>query len=221
VALGWLWGGFGVALWWLWGGFRVPIGWLSTRFRVALMWLWVASPGRSAFEVQGSTFKVQGLPIRLSHLKPHKRLIALGITPPKCANRISMVQGSMLDVGCSEHAQAQEVAHFTPRTFPGAGPCLTAPASSLQVAQFQPVARSVWDQLTVSMPCITRSPDGWRRSQESESYPRRVYGECMASVRRDSHDSPGPPVSVWLMELRLPRQQARLALLAGPRFGLR
>jgi hypothetical protein len=28
------------------------------------------------------------LPIRLSHLKPHKRLIALGATPPKCDNRI-------------------------------------------------------------------------------------------------------------------------------------
>ena len=40
VALGWLWGGFGVALGWLWGGFGVALGWLCGGFGVALGWLW-------------------------------------------------------------------------------------------------------------------------------------------------------------------------------------
>jgi|ERR1017187_5408615 hypothetical protein len=32
---------------------------------------------------------------------------------------------------------------------------------------------------------------GRRRSRERKSYPRGVYGECPATVRCDSHDSPG------------------------------
>src|ERR1035441_4356760 len=42
-------------------------------------------------------------------------------------------------------------------------------------------------RLTVSMPYITGSPNGWRRSQESPMYARRL-----------SHDSPGRPATVAL-----------------------
>src|ERR1017187_7708387 len=37
---------------------------------------------------------------------------------------------------------------------------------------------------------IKKPGESWRRPRESQSYPRRVSGECPASVRRVSHETP-------------------------------
>ena len=42
-----------------------------------------------------------------------------------------------------------------------------------------------------------------------------IHGECPASVRRVSHDSPQLPLSVSLMQLRLPGQAERVESLVG------
>jgi len=74
---------------------------------------------------------------------------------------------------------------------------------------------------TVSLHGIARPGGSWKRPQESQNYPRRVSNESAVSLPCPSLGSPGPPASVWLAELRLPRPEEDVALVAGLRFDLR
>src|ERR1035441_1361413 len=68
----------------------------------------------------------------------------------------------------------------------------------------------------VSLAYTTRPGGGRSRSRESESYLRRVSGECPVRVRRVPDESPRLPQPVWLMQLR-PRRRVPIQDTLGRR----